>query len=92
MLPRGCHLRRLLLVHFCDNALTLKVEEGGETYNPAFMEEAFRVMAGRWYEDSGFTDWSYAAVCNFHDHDAECPLARKDKLTIPYFSDERYLD
>ena len=75
MLPRGCNLRRLLIVLFCDNALNFKFRGGEESFDHVFQEEAFAVMAGRWYDDRGTSRWSDGDVCKFHDHDVDCPLA-----------------
>lgn len=92
MLPEGCHLRRLLLVLFCDNMLNFAVRTDEEPFNPTFQEEAFGVMAGRWYDGRGTTKWRKGEICKFHDHDIECPRFPQYELDDPDPADYEFLN
>ena len=90
LLPKGCHLRRLLLVLFCDNATVLDVKAGEASFNPEFQEEAYTVMAGRWYEERSTTRWSNGKICKFHDHDIKCLLPPDDDPKDTDFPDHAF--
>ena len=92
MLPKGCHLRRLLIILFCDNALNFKMRTGEEFFNPDFQEEAFSVMAGRWYQERGTTRWSDGLICKFHEHDVECLLPSSKDSRGSEIPDQLYLE
>lgn len=90
-LPKGCHLRRLLLVLFCDNVMDSDVRTGEEPFDSRFFKEAFEVMAGRWHDRRGTSTWSNFAICQFHDHGVECLLPPSSDLEHITFPDATYL-
>lgn len=91
MLPEGCHLRRLLLVLFCDNSIRFLTRIGEEPFNRTFEEEVFYVMTGRWYDERGTTRWRNGEICKYHDHDAECSLSEQNDFGDESPSDHDYL-
>ncbi len=92
MLPKGCNLRRLLVVLFCDNSWSFGNQDDGESFEPEFKDEAFRVMAGRWFDGRGTTDWLGGNICKLHDHDVVCLLPSADSFKGTIFPDHEYLD
>ena len=91
-LPKGCFLRKLLIILFCDNALEFKVRPGEESFNPGFQEEAFAVMAGRWFQERGTTRWTNGLICKFHEHDVECLLSPSEDSKDCAVPDQTYLE
>ncbi len=87
VLSKGCHLRRLLLLLFCDNVQDLAPKHGEEHLSPEFQGAAYRVVTGRWRYASGSSQWDKGIVCNFHDHDIGHP-----NCLVSYWKDHEIPD